>query len=176
MFRDFVLPVLEYCSAVWCSAADTHLKLLDRIVSGSSFITGGAFEYDLAHRRSVEVLCILYKIRHNNAPSLWCSTRAVCDGACYTRFCNLTSVHLCASSLQNLAVSHDFYFHLSISVKQSCWLRIRWCGTGGFQEQGQCRFIGLAAHSSFVSYCFHFLFFHSMSWYWGAGVFWLIGC
>ena len=23
----FVLPVLEYCSAVWCSAADTHLKL-----------------------------------------------------------------------------------------------------------------------------------------------------
>ena len=26
-FRAFVLPVLEYCSAVWCSAADTHLKL-----------------------------------------------------------------------------------------------------------------------------------------------------
>ena len=22
-FRGFVLPVLEYCSAVWCSAADT---------------------------------------------------------------------------------------------------------------------------------------------------------
>ena len=29
-FRGFVLPVLEYCSAVWCSAADTHLKLLDQ--------------------------------------------------------------------------------------------------------------------------------------------------
>ena len=28
-FRGFVLPILEYCSAVWCSAADTHLKLLD---------------------------------------------------------------------------------------------------------------------------------------------------
>ena len=27
-FRGFILPVLEYCSAVWCSAADTHLKLL----------------------------------------------------------------------------------------------------------------------------------------------------
>ena len=24
-FRGFVLPVLEYCTAVWCSAADTHL-------------------------------------------------------------------------------------------------------------------------------------------------------
>ena len=31
-FWGFVLPVLEYCSAVWCSAADTHLKLLDRVV------------------------------------------------------------------------------------------------------------------------------------------------
>ena len=31
-FWSFVLPVLEYCSAVWCSAADSHLKLLDRVV------------------------------------------------------------------------------------------------------------------------------------------------
>ena len=62
-FRGFVLPVLEYCSAVWCSAADTHLKLLERAVSGARFLTGGAFECDIAHRRSVTVLCILYKIR-----------------------------------------------------------------------------------------------------------------
>ena len=48
-FRCFVLPVLEYCSAVWCSAADTHLKLLDRIISGASLLTGGLFECDLAH-------------------------------------------------------------------------------------------------------------------------------
>ena len=40
-FRGFVLPVLEYSSAVWCSAADTHLKLLDRAVSGAWFLTGG---------------------------------------------------------------------------------------------------------------------------------------
>ena len=32
-FRGFVLPVLEYCAAVWCSAVNTHLKLLDRAVS-----------------------------------------------------------------------------------------------------------------------------------------------
>ena len=64
-FRGFVLPVLEYCSAVLCSAADTDLKLLDRAVSGASFLTGGVFEYDLAHRRSVAVLCMLYKIRCN---------------------------------------------------------------------------------------------------------------
>ena len=64
-FRGFVLPVLEYCSAVWCSAADTHLKLLDRAVSGPQFLIGGVFECNISHRRSVAVLCMLYKIRCN---------------------------------------------------------------------------------------------------------------
>ena len=64
-FRSFVLPVLEYCSAVWCSAADRHLKLLDRAVSGARFLTGGVFECDISYRRSVAVLCMLYKIRCN---------------------------------------------------------------------------------------------------------------
>ena len=63
--RSVSLPVLEYCSAVWCSAADTHLKLHDRAVSGARFLTGGVFEYDISHRRSVAVLCMLYKIRCN---------------------------------------------------------------------------------------------------------------
>ena len=69
-FRGFVLPVLEYCSIVWCSAADTHLKLLDRAVSGERFLTGGVFECDISHRRSVAVLCMLYKIRCNQVTLL----------------------------------------------------------------------------------------------------------
>ena len=36
-FWSFVLPVLEYCSAVWCSAVDSHLKLLDRVVRSADF-------------------------------------------------------------------------------------------------------------------------------------------
>ena len=40
-FWGFLLPVLEYCSAGWCSAADTHLKLLDNVVSGASFFNWG---------------------------------------------------------------------------------------------------------------------------------------
>ena len=55
-FRGFVLPVLVYCFAAWCSAADTHLKLLDRAVSGARFLTWGVFECDISHRRSVAVL------------------------------------------------------------------------------------------------------------------------
>ena len=58
-FRGVVMPVLEYCSAVWCSAADTHLRLVDRVVNGASFLTGGVFECDIAHRRSVAVLYAL---------------------------------------------------------------------------------------------------------------------
>ena len=46
-FRGFVLPVLKYCSAVWCPAADTHLTLLDRAVSCARFLTGGVFECDI---------------------------------------------------------------------------------------------------------------------------------
>ena len=64
-FWGFVLPVLEYCSAVWCSAADTHLKLLGRVVSGACLLAGGVLNCDLFHRRSVAVLCVLYKIRCN---------------------------------------------------------------------------------------------------------------
>ena len=64
-FWGFVLPVLEYYSAVWCSAADTHLKLLDRVVSGACFLAGGVLNCNLSHRRSVALLCMLYKIRCN---------------------------------------------------------------------------------------------------------------
>ena len=69
-FPGFVLPVLEYCSAVWCTAAVTHLKLLDRAVSGAQFLTGGVFECDITHRRYVAVLCMLYKIRCNRCTLL----------------------------------------------------------------------------------------------------------
>ena len=64
-FWGFVLPVLEYCSAVWCSADDTHLQLLDRIVSGACFLAGGMLNCNLSHLRSVAVLCVLNKIRCN---------------------------------------------------------------------------------------------------------------
>ena len=59
------MPVLEYCSAVWCSAADTHLKLLDRVVSGACYLAGGVLNCNFSHRRSVAMLCMLYKIRCN---------------------------------------------------------------------------------------------------------------
>ena len=48
-FWSFVIPVLEYCSAVWCSAADSHLQLLDRVVRSAGFLAGGVLEGSLAY-------------------------------------------------------------------------------------------------------------------------------
>ena len=59
-FLWFVLPVLEYCSAVCRSAAVTHYKL--PVVSGQ-FLTGDVFECEIAHRRPMSVLCMLHLIR-----------------------------------------------------------------------------------------------------------------
>ena len=50
-FRVLFCQFLGYCSAVWCSVADTHVKLLDRAVSGARFLTVGVFECDISHRR-----------------------------------------------------------------------------------------------------------------------------
>ena len=36
----FVLPVMEHCSTVWCSAAYSLRKLLDCVFSGARFLTG----------------------------------------------------------------------------------------------------------------------------------------
>ena len=49
-FWSFVLAILEYSSAVWCSAADSHLKLLDRVVRCGGFLAGGVSDCNLAHR------------------------------------------------------------------------------------------------------------------------------
>ena len=50
---------------MWWSAADSHLKLLERVVRSASFLAGGVLEYNLAHRRSVAELCMLFKIKSN---------------------------------------------------------------------------------------------------------------
>ena len=52
-----------FCSVVF--GCRTHLKLLDRVVSGACFLAGGVLNCNLSHRRSVAVLCMLYRIRCN---------------------------------------------------------------------------------------------------------------
>ena len=63
---------MEHCPAglgvllsVWCSTADPHIILRHRVVSGAVFLAGGVLECNLAHRRSVAVLCMLFKVKSN---------------------------------------------------------------------------------------------------------------
>ena len=62
-FRSFMLPILEYASVVWCSAAVSHLAMLDRIVNRCSQLMNDVVPHCLDNRRSVAGLCMLYKIR-----------------------------------------------------------------------------------------------------------------
>ena len=50
---------------MWCSAADSHLKLLDIVVRIVGFLAGGVLECNLPYRRSVAELCMLFKIKSN---------------------------------------------------------------------------------------------------------------
>ena len=137
-FCGFVLPVLEYCSAVWCSAADTQVKLLDRAVSGARFLTAGVFMCDIANRRSVAVLCMLYKIRCNPMLPLndaqprpyvpvWV-TRGALVAHRYTY-----APPRCRTS-QYLAVPHDFCSPLSVLWNDLADLVFDCVGLAGFKS------------------------------------------
>ena len=149
-----------FCSAhfgiLFCSVLlgcqYTPLILLDRIVSGATFLTGGVLECDLAHRRTVSVLCTLHKIRCNPMHPLygalpepyvlvWVTRGAViahrytyAPPRCRTSQCRRTCIALSVSLWNNL----DALYSLVLTVR--------------FQTQGQCLFIGLAARSLSVSY------------------------
>ena len=108
--------VLEYCSAVWCSAADTHIKLLDRVVSGASFLTGCVFECDLAHHRSVAVLCMLYKIRCNPMHPLYSALPVPHVPVRVTRCAVIAHRYTYAPSRCNTAQYRMTFIPLSVSL------------------------------------------------------------
>ena len=60
-FWAFILPVLEYCSLLWMSAATSHLLLLDRVIGRVSQLSGGSVNCDFWHRCIVESLCVFFK-------------------------------------------------------------------------------------------------------------------
>ena len=64
-FRSFVLPLLEYCSPVWMSAAARDLSLLDRVARGGRFLFPNGRSYDLDHRRMISCLSMFHKFYFN---------------------------------------------------------------------------------------------------------------
>ena len=68
-FNSFILHCLEYCSPFWSSAADSHLKLLDRNLRAHKFFIPN-LTVSLQHHHFISSLCMLYKIFHNPSHSL----------------------------------------------------------------------------------------------------------
>ena len=101
------------CSAVWCSAADTHLKLLDRVVRGASFRTGAVFECGILTLLFVDlwkycVCCIKSGLTRCSLFMVLCLDR-MCQ-------CGLHAVlwlHI-GILMQNLAIS-QYLYPLSLS-------------------------------------------------------------
>ena len=102
----FRVLVLEYFFCSMCSAADTHL--LDRAVSGARLLTGCVFECDIAQRRSVAALCMLYKIRCNPKSPLYGAQIRV------TRCALVAYWYTCASL--RCRTSHHCRAFISLSV------------------------------------------------------------
>ena len=69
-FSSFLLLLLEYCSPVWLSAADCHLRLLDGVSRRTAFMLEGVVLCNLSHRRGVAALCIFFKIYFREDHSL----------------------------------------------------------------------------------------------------------
>ena len=63
-FNYLILPCLEYCSPVWSSEADSHLKPLDKNLQACKLLIPN-LAISLQHCRFISSLCMLYKIFHN---------------------------------------------------------------------------------------------------------------
>ena len=61
IYDIYIYDIYSYSSAT----ADSHIKLLDRVVRSVSIIASGVFECNLVHPGSVTVLCMLFKIKSN---------------------------------------------------------------------------------------------------------------
>ena len=64
-YYAFVLPILEYCSPVWGSAAACHLQLLEHQVYSVTRLCPDQSFLSLCHRRRVTWLSMLYKANSN---------------------------------------------------------------------------------------------------------------
>ena len=105
-----------FCSVVLGS--DTHLKLLDRVVSGASFLTVNVFVFNIAYRSSIcsSIVCKLSGVT-------WCTLFIV------LYFCRMWQCGLLSRIWSHIGIL------MLLLAAEPC---IRWYGTGGLQEQDQC--------------------------------------
>ena len=168
-----VLSCLFWSTVLECGARlPIHTLNYWTAVSGASFLTVGVFECDLAHCRSVAVLCMQYKIRCNSLHPfshpvpVWLTRGAVIDIG--------TLMLLLAAEPRSIIGLLFPCQYLCGTILVTSYSKL-W--DWGVSRAGPMLFYWpyLLAHFSSPA-GFPFVFFHSMGWYCGAGGFGLIGC
>ena len=104
----------------------------------------------------------------SNAPTLWCSTCAVCALAAHR--------YTYAPPRSRTSQYRRGFIPLSVSL----WNDLAdplfdGVGLAGFKSRANVLLLTKLLAPFLVSYCFPYLFFPSMGWYCGVGVFGLIG-
>ena len=160
-----------------CSTADTHLKLLDRVVSCASLLTGGLFESDIAHRRSAAVLCMLYTIRCNPMQPLYGVLPVPYVPVRVTRGALVAHRHTYTPS--HCRTSQCYRTFILLSVTQ--WKDLPEPIYSMVSHWRVSRAVPMLFywHKLSIPFCllfFPFSPFCLLGWYCGAGVFGLIGC
>ena len=136
------------------------------------------FGSDISHRRSVAVLCMLYKIRCNPVHPLNCALPGpyvpvrVKRGALVVHRFTYALPHCRTSQYRITFISRSVYRWEGLANPVfDC------VGLAGFKSGANAFLLALDALSLLLSSTiFPFLFIQSIGWYCGAGVFGLIGC
>ena len=168
-FWSFVLPVLEYCWAVLCSAADSHLKLVDKVVRSAGFLAGGVFNCNLAHRRSVAELCMLFKIKSNPMHPLSCALPLPYVPARVTRGALVAHRHLFAPPRCRTSQYRRTFVPFSVSLwndlSDPVFDRV---GLAGFKSRANAFLLAWSALYFLIHTILSFSSFHGLVvWGWG---------
>ena len=119
-FRSFVLPAMEYCTALWCSATYSRIQLLDWAVRSALLID------DLQEA----VLCLLFKIKSNPMnplsralPLLPRVTRGVLHHPWFAPPRCRTSHYRWTFALLPVSLSNDLNDHVFDGMGLACLIR-----------------------------------------------------
>ena len=104
---------------MWCSAADSHLKLLDRVVRSAGFPAGGVLECNHAHRQSVAELCMRFKTKSNPMHPLSGAVPLPYVPARVTRGALVAHRHSFAPNRCRISQYRRTFVPLSVSLEQS---------------------------------------------------------
>ena len=115
-FNFFILSYFQYCSPVWFSAANLHLRLLERNQDACKILFP-ELNTDLWHHRSWSYLCMLFKVYHNPAHPLHLELPGLFHLARETR----NAVHSHSHSFSVVQCSTTQYSKCFLPASTKCW-------------------------------------------------------